>query len=45
MTQLQEEIRRMAEEKNAVILAHYYTRKERLRVFAQQGLERHEVHQ
>jgi quinolinate synthase len=28
MTQLQEEIRRMAEEKNAVILAHYYTRKE-----------------
>lgn len=25
MTQLQEEIRRMAEEKNAVILAHYYT--------------------
>ena len=28
MTQLQEEIRRMAEEKNAVILAHYYTRKD-----------------
>ncbi len=28
MTQLQEEIRRMAKEKNAVILAHYYTRKE-----------------
>ena len=28
MTHLQEEIRRMAEEKNAVILAHYYTRKE-----------------